>query len=30
MEFAALGIIATLAQQGRSVPREAAMREYEG
>jgi rod shape determining protein RodA len=30
MEFAALGIIASLAQQGRSVPREAAMREYEG
>ncbi len=30
MEFAALGIIASLAQQGRSVPREQAMREYEG
>ncbi len=30
MEFAALGIIASLAQQGRSVPRERAMQEYEG
>ncbi len=30
MEFAALGIIASLAQQGRSVPRDAAMQEYEG
>jgi rod shape determining protein RodA len=30
MEFAALGIIASLAQQGRSVPREQAMREYLG
>lgn len=30
MEFAALGIIASLAQQGRSVPREQATLEYEG
>ncbi|MDB4991793.1 MAG: Rod shape determining protein RodA [Parcubacteria group bacterium] len=30
IEFAALGIIASLAQQGRSVPRERAMQEYEG
>lgn len=30
MEFAALGIIASLAQQGRSVPRERATLEYEG
>lgn len=30
MEFAALGIIASLAQHGRSVPREQAMQEYEG
>ncbi|MEO6536105.1 MAG: FtsW/RodA/SpoVE family cell cycle protein [Candidatus Paceibacterota bacterium] len=30
IEFAALGIIASLAQQGRSVPRDAAMLEYEG
>jgi rod shape determining protein RodA len=30
IEFAALGIIASLAQQGRSVPRYAAMQEYEG
>lgn len=30
IEFAALGIIASLAQQGRSVPREQAMQEYEG
>jgi rod shape determining protein RodA len=30
VEFAALGIIASLAQQGRSVPRERAMQEYEG
>lgn len=30
MEFAALGIIASLAQQGRSVPRDQAMQEYEG
>lgn len=30
LEFAALGIIASLAQQGRSVPREQAMQEYEG
>ena len=30
LEFGALGIIASLAQHGRSVPREKAMREYEG
>lgn len=30
LEFAALGIIASLAQQGRSVPREQATLEYEG
>jgi rod shape determining protein RodA len=30
LEFGALGIIASLAQQGRSVPREQAMQEYEG
>lgn len=30
MEFAALGIIASLAQQGRSVPRESAAQEYMG
>jgi rod shape determining protein RodA len=30
VEFAALGIIASLAAQGRSVPRERAMQEYEG
>ena len=30
VEFAALGIIASLAQQGRSVPREFATLEYEG
>jgi len=30
LEFGALGIIASLAQQGRSVPRERAMQEYEG
>jgi rod shape determining protein RodA len=30
VEFAALGIITSLAQHGRSVPREAALREYEG
>ncbi|CAN5676723.1 rod shape-determining protein RodA [soil metagenome] len=30
MEFAMLGIIASLAQQGRSVPRDAAVLEYEG
>ncbi len=30
IEFAALGIIASLAQQGRSVPRYAAVQEYEG
>jgi len=30
MEFAALGIIASLAQQGRSVPREVSQREYFG
>lgn len=30
MEFAALGIIASLAQNGRSVPRERAMQEFEG
>lgn len=30
MEFGALGIIASLAQQGRSVPREQATLEYEG
>jgi rod shape determining protein RodA len=29
-EFAALGIIASLAQHARSVPRDAALREYEG
>jgi len=30
LEFASLGIIASLAQQGRSVPREASQREYFG
>jgi rod shape determining protein RodA len=30
MEFAALGIIASLAQNGRSVPRDRAMQEFEG
>lgn len=30
VEFAALGIIASLARHGRSVPRERAMQEYEG
>jgi rod shape determining protein RodA len=30
LEFAALGIVASLAQQGRSVPREASQREYFG
>jgi rod shape determining protein RodA len=30
MEFAALGIVASLSQQGRTVPREAATLEYEG
>lgn len=29
-EFVALGIVASLAQQGRSVPRDASQREYEG
>jgi rod shape determining protein RodA len=30
IEFAALGIITSLAQHGRSVPRESALQEYEG
>jgi rod shape determining protein RodA len=30
IEFAALGIITSLAQHSRSVPREAALLEYEG
>ncbi len=30
IEFAALGVIASLAQQGRSVPRDSAMQEFEG
>ncbi|HEX8591482.1 MAG TPA: FtsW/RodA/SpoVE family cell cycle protein [Candidatus Paceibacterota bacterium] len=30
VEFIALGIVASLAQQGRSVPREASQQEYEG
>jgi rod shape determining protein RodA len=30
IEFMALGIVTSLAQHGRSVPREAALREYEG
>ncbi|MBA3789250.1 rod shape-determining protein RodA [Patescibacteria group bacterium] len=30
IEFAALGIVTSLAQHGRSVPREAALQEYEG
>lgn len=30
IEFMALGIVASLAQQGRSVPRESAVQEYEG
>ncbi len=30
IEFAALGIITSLAKHGRSVPRDAALREYEG
>jgi rod shape determining protein RodA len=30
VEFAALGIIVSLAQHGRSVPRESALQEYEG
>lgn len=30
LEFACLGIVASLSQQGRSVPREAATMEYEG
>ncbi|MEK7201807.1 MAG: FtsW/RodA/SpoVE family cell cycle protein, partial [Patescibacteria group bacterium] len=29
-EFAALGIVASLAREGRSVPRDSAMAEYEG
>ena len=30
MEFVALGIVASLSQQGRSVPRDASQQEYEG
>lgn len=30
LEFACLGIVASLSQQGRTVPREVAMQEYEG
>jgi hypothetical protein len=30
VEFIALGIVASLAQQGRSVPRDASQQEYEG
>jgi cell division protein FtsW (lipid II flippase) len=30
MEFAALGIVASLARHGRSAPREMAGQEYEG
>jgi hypothetical protein len=30
VEFIALGVVASLAQQGRSVPRDSATQEYEG